>query len=61
MHPGAGGSYPYSPAFALVYAAIVHQFRREAQSTHEQAAAVTTLATEQGFASWVAREMALHG
>ena len=54
-------AHPYSLAQALVYAAIVHQCRREVLAAHAQAAAAMTLATEQGFAQWVARGTVLHG
>jgi predicted ATPase len=54
-------SHPYSLAFALVVAAVLHQYRREATAAHEQAAAATTLATEQGFAQWWGRSTVLHG
>ena len=54
-------AHPYSLAFALVCAAIVHQCRREVLAAHAQAAAAMTLATEQGFVPWVARGTVLHG
>jgi predicted ATPase len=54
-------AHPYSLAQALFAAAIVHQCRREVLAAHEQAAALTTLATEQGFVQWVARGTVLHG
>jgi predicted ATPase len=54
-------AHPYSLAFALVVAARVHQYRHEVLAAHEQAAAAMTLATEQGFASWLAQGTALHG
>ena len=54
-------AHPYSLAQALVFAAIVHQWRREVLAAHAQAAAAMTLATEQGFAQWVARGTVLHG
>jgi class 3 adenylate cyclase/predicted ATPase len=54
-------SHPYSLAAALVFAAIVHQCRREALAVHEQASAAMTLATEQGFAQWLSRSTVLHG
>jgi predicted ATPase len=54
-------SHPVSLAAALVFAAIVHQGRREALAMHEHTAAAMTLATEQGFAQWVARSTVLHG
>ena len=47
-------SHPFSMAFALSYAAAVHQFRREGQMTQERAEAVIALSTEQGFPSWFA-------
>ena len=54
-------AHPLSLAQALVWAAIVHQCRREAPAAHAQAAAAMTLATEQGFAQWGARGTGLHG
>jgi predicted ATPase len=54
-------AHPLSLAQALVYAAMVHQCRREARAAHEQAAVAMTLATEQGFVQWVARGTVLHG
>ena len=54
-------SHPVSLGHALVYAAILHQCRREAPAAQEQAVAATTLATEQGFAYYLARAMVLHG
>ena len=54
-------AHPYSLAQALVYAATVHQCRREVLAVHAQAAAARTLATAQGLASWVARGTVLHG
>jgi predicted ATPase len=54
-------SHPYSLATALVIAAILHQYRREAPAAHEQAAAATTLTTEQGFAERWAWGTVLHG
>jgi predicted ATPase len=54
-------AHPYSLTQALVFAAIVHQYRREAPAAHEQAAAAMTLATEQGFVQFLARGTVLHG
>jgi len=54
-------SHPYSLAFALTFSALLHQYRREVLAVHEQAAAAMTLATEQGYAQWLARSTALHG
>ena len=47
-------AHPFSLAFALNLAAIVHQFRREAQATHELAETAMVLCREQGFAFWLA-------
>ena len=54
-------AHPQSLTQALVWAATVHQYRREVLAAHEQAAAATTLATEKGFVPWVARGTVLHG
>lgn len=54
-------SHPFSLGHALVYGAILHQCRCEASATQEQAVAATTLATDQGFAYYLARAMVLHG
>jgi predicted ATPase/class 3 adenylate cyclase len=54
-------AHPYSLAQALVFAAVVYQYRREVLAAYEQAAAAMTLATEQGFAQWLARGTTLHG
>ena len=54
-------AHPLSLAQALVFAATVHQCRREVLAAHAQAAAAMTLATEQGFVQWVARGTVLHG
>jgi class 3 adenylate cyclase len=42
-------SHAFSLAFALFFAAIYHQYRREVQSTFERAEALMALAAEQGF------------
>ncbi|HEV8711510.1 MAG TPA: hypothetical protein VGX03_01620, partial [Candidatus Binatia bacterium] len=47
-------SHPFSLAFALYFAAVLHYCRREVQAVQERAEATITLATEQGFALWVA-------
>lgn len=54
-------AHSHSLALALVFAAIVHQCRREAPAVHEQAVAAIGLATAQGFAFWAARARVLHG
>src|SRR5713101_5680477 len=43
-------AHPFSLAYALAFAAWVHQFRREGQATHERAEALCAIAKEQGFA-----------
>ena len=45
---------PYSEAYALCCCAFVSQFRRDAGQTRDQAEAAMALATEHGFAPWVA-------
>jgi predicted ATPase len=47
-------AHPSSLAFARMLAAIAHQLRREIHAAHEQAEALITLATEQGFAFFLA-------
>ena len=54
-------SHPFSLVQALFYGAVLHQHRREAVAAQEQAAAMITLATEQGFAQRLAWGQALHG
>jgi predicted ATPase/class 3 adenylate cyclase len=54
-------SHPYSLDFTLLSAAILHQFRHEVPTAHEQATAAMTLATEQAHANWFAWGMILHG
>jgi predicted ATPase len=47
-------SHPFSLAFALAFAGLLHTFCRERQVTQEQAEATMTLSTEQGFPHWLA-------
>jgi class 3 adenylate cyclase/tetratricopeptide (TPR) repeat protein len=47
-------SHPFSLAWALHFAAWLHQCRREVQATQEQAEALIALSTEQGFPFWLA-------
>jgi predicted ATPase/class 3 adenylate cyclase len=54
-------SHAYSLVHAVVWAATLHQFRREVSAAYEQAEAAITLATEQGFAERVAWSMGFHG
>ncbi|MBI3756402.1 MAG: hypothetical protein HY267_00345 [Deltaproteobacteria bacterium] len=42
-------AHPFSSTLALDFAAWLHQFRQERQRVHEQAEAVVTLSSEQGF------------
>ena len=42
-------SHPFSLGFALLYAAVVHEYRREAQAVQERTETLTGLCTEQGF------------
>ena len=54
-------AHPFSLAYALYFAAMLHQFRREAQPTQERAEALMALAGEQGFAQWLARGTIMRG
>jgi len=54
-------AHPFSLAFALHCVTCVHQMRREARDTQEQAQAVLTLSTEQGFPFWHAYAIVLQG
>ena len=47
-------AHPPSLAFARMLAAIAYQLRRETDAAHEQAEALIALATEQGFALFLA-------
>lgn len=46
--------HPFSVAFALVFAAFVHQARREIDATRQRADAAIALCTEHGFAMYLA-------
>jgi predicted ATPase len=54
-------SHPASMAFALCFAAWLQQHRREIQATRKWAEAAMTLATEQGFALFLAQATVLYG
>jgi predicted ATPase len=54
-------AHPASVASALLFAAEVHMYRREGQSTYEQAEAALVLAREHGFAFRVAQATILRG
>jgi predicted ATPase/DNA-binding transcriptional ArsR family regulator len=61
LTPAQELTHPFSQAYALVHAAMVHQFRREAQAVQERAEALMTLSTEQSFPQWLAYGMILRG
>jgi TOMM system kinase/cyclase fusion protein len=54
-------SHPFSLAFALDFAAYLHQLRREGQAAQERAAAIIALSTDQGFPFWGACGTILRG
>jgi class 3 adenylate cyclase/predicted ATPase len=54
-------AHPFSLGFALFFAALLHQFRREVRLTQERAEAAVSLATEQGFPHWRAEGSILRG
>jgi len=54
-------SHPFSLAFALAFAAWLHQLRREGQAVQEPVGAVIALSTDQGFPFWVAWGTILRG
>jgi predicted ATPase len=54
-------AHPFSLSFALCFAAMFHQFRREVCFTQERAATAIRLSKEQGFAQWMAIGSILHG
>jgi predicted ATPase len=53
--------HPYSLCYVLVFAALLHQFRREVRAAQERAEAAIILAQEQGFPAWMAYSAILHG
>ena len=53
--------HPFSLAWALNFSGRVHEFRREGQAAQERAEAVIALATEQGFAYWLAWGTVIRG
>jgi class 3 adenylate cyclase/predicted ATPase/energy-coupling factor transporter ATP-binding protein EcfA2 len=54
-------AHPFSLGFALVFAAIVHQYRREARAVHRCAEATLSLAMAQGFPLWRAQGAIFRG
>jgi predicted ATPase len=54
-------THPFTLAYVLQLAAVVHQFRREVQAVQERAEALIALSTEQGFPLWLAYGTILRG
>jgi predicted ATPase len=58
---GQQSAHPFSLAFALSLAAVVHQFRREGRAAQERAEAAIILAKEQGFPYWMTMSAIMYG
>jgi predicted ATPase len=54
-------THPFTLAFALAWAATVHQFRRELQAVQERTETLMALSTEQAFPFWLAFGTILRG
>ena len=54
-------AHPFSLGFALCWAGVFHQFRREVRVAQERAEAAIHLATEQGFPFYMAFGSMLRG
>ena len=54
-------SYPFTLALARVFAAMLHQLRRERALAHKWAEAAITLAREQGSPVWLGQGAVLQG
>jgi class 3 adenylate cyclase/predicted ATPase len=54
-------AHPFSLAFALHFAAVLHRLRREARNAQERAEAAIALANEQGFPYWAGGGMFVRG
>ena len=54
-------THPFSLAFALTWAATIHQFRRELEVVQERAEAVIAASTEHGLPFWLAFGTILRG
>jgi predicted ATPase/class 3 adenylate cyclase len=54
-------SHPFSMAYALYFAARLHQLQREGPAAQEQAEALIALATRQSFTQWLANGLVLRG
>ncbi len=54
-------THPFSLAFALYFAAMLHQLRQEGQAAQARVEAAITLSAEQGFSYWLALGTILRG
>ena len=54
-------THPFSLAFALYFAAVLHQLRQEGQAAQERLEAAITLSAEQGFSFWLASGTMVRG
>jgi predicted ATPase/class 3 adenylate cyclase len=54
-------AHPFSLAYALIFAAMLHHYRREAQHAQERAQAAMSLSTEHGFPLWLSNGTVLWG
>jgi predicted ATPase len=54
-------SHPFTLVFALYFAAVLHQFRREVSPFQEKVEALLRISTEQGFALYLAWGTVLRG
>jgi predicted ATPase len=54
-------THPFSLAFALYWAAVIHHLRREASLSQARAEAAMAVATDQKFPQYLARAMPLRG
>jgi class 3 adenylate cyclase/predicted ATPase len=54
-------SHPFSLVFALYWAVVMHQHRREEPAAQERITAILALTSEHGFARWVALGSILQG
>jgi class 3 adenylate cyclase/DNA-binding winged helix-turn-helix (wHTH) protein/predicted ATPase len=61
LHLAHGLSHPYTLAFALFFAAVLHMCCREAPCAHERLDPAMTLSREQGFVRWLAGCMMVRG
>jgi predicted ATPase len=61
LHLAQELSHPYSLTYALCYAAVLHQCRREEQAAQERAETTVALSAEQGFTYWSASGTILRG